>query len=473
MTINNLNITKSLENLEALLNEEKAISPALKAAIELLVVIVHLLINKLGINSSNSSKPPSQDPNRTKLPKKQKSGKRPGGQKGHNGETLVPYSDPDEVIDIPIDRKTLPDGNYHSAGFESKQTVDILVTRHVTEYRAEVLENEKGDRFVAPFPGEITNPVQYGNNLKAHAVYLSQFQLIPYDRIVDYFSDQAGIPISKGSIFNFNQKAFDMLGAYDEYVKRKLKEDDILNVDETSINVNGTKNWLHSASNEKWTHFFPHPKRGSEAMNEIGIIPAFSGTLVHDHWKPYYKYDCVHALCNAHHLRELERAWEQDGQAWAKKMQDLLLEMRNAVDLNGGSVSFIKAQLFEFKYLKILKNGEKECPLPIPPPEKKPGRIKKSKSRNLLERLLNFKEDVLRFLRNKDVPFTNNRGENDLRMTKVQQKISGCFRSYEGAKIFCRIRGYLSTCRKNKVSASQALTSLFNGSLPDFITDDM
>ena len=433
MTIDKINITESLKNVESLLSQEKGISPALKTAIELLVVVVQLLVNKLGINSSNSSKPPSQDPNRKK-PKKNGNGKPKGGQKGHKGETLKPFPNPDEVIDIPIDRNTLPEGQYHSAGFDTRQTVDISLSRHVVEYRAEILENEKGEKFAAPFPADITNPVQYGNQLKAHSVYLSQFQLIPYERIEDYFADQVGIPISKGSIFNFNRKVFDKLARFDEYVRRTLVEVGVLNVDETSINVNGKRIWLHSASNPKWTYFFPHQKRGSEAMDDIGIIPSFNGTLIHDHWKPYYKYDCTHALCNAHHLRELERAWEQDGQKWAKKMQKLLVEMKNAVELNGGSISFVKAKTYEHRYQKILKDGDKECPLPIPPPGKK--RVKKSKSRNLLERLRNFKDDTLRFLRNKDVPFTNNLGENDLRMTKVQQKISGCFRSYDGALIF-------------------------------------
>jgi len=290
MTIDKINITESLKNVESLLSQEKGISPALKTAIELLVVVVQLLVNKLGINSSNSSKPPSQDPNRKK-PKKNGNGKPKGGQKGHKGETLKPFPNPDEVIDIPIDRNTLPEGQYHSAGFDTRQTVDISLSRHVVEYRAEILENEKGEKFAAPFPADITNPVQYGNQLKAHSVYLSQFQLIPYERIEDYFADQVGIPISKGSIFNFNRKVFDKLARFDEYVRRTLVEVGVLNVDETSINVNGKRIWLHSASNPKWTYFFPHQKRGSEAMDDIGIIPSFNGTLIHDHWKPYYKYD--------------------------------------------------------------------------------------------------------------------------------------------------------------------------------------
>ena len=205
-------------------------------------------------------------------------------------------------------------------------------------------------------------------------------------------------------------------------------------------------------------------------MNEIGILPRYQGILCHDHWKPYYRYDFTHALCNAHHLRELERAWEQDQQSWAKEMQQLLKTINQAVDDAGGSLTEKQAAVYRQQYRDLLKQAEIESPPPDTPPGKaKRGRIKRSKARNLLERLSNYEDDVLRFMDNPLVPFTNNLGENDIRMTKVQQKISGCFRSEEGAKIFCRVRGYLSTCRKQKVSASLALRLVFEGKLPSFV----
>jgi len=472
MTINNLNITKSIENIEKILGQEKDLSPALRAAIEVMILIVNLLVNKLGLNSKNSSKPPSQDPNRKKDPKKGKGKRKPGGQIGHKGHTLEKVDNPDEVIPISIDKRTLPKGQYTEKGFATRQVIDILISRHVIEYRSQILIDQNGKEFSAPFPSGVDHPVQYGNQIKSQSVYLSMFQLIPYERVTDFFYEQAGIPVSKGTIVNFNQKAFDLLEVYDAFAKRKLQDSQIINADETGINVGGKRIWLHSASNEQWTYFYPHEKRGADAIDEIGIIPLFNGILVHDHWKPYFTYECSHALCNAHHLRELELAWEQDNQQWAKSMQELLLEMNKAVDLKGGKVSLIKAALFRKKYDEILTDAQQECPLPDPPKEKKRGRIKKGKSRNLLERLVEFKDETLRFLRNTDVPFTNNRGENDIRMTKVQQKISGCFRSIDGAKIFCRIRGFISTCRKNGISASDALTMLFNGDLPMFVKGD-
>jgi len=191
--------------------------------------------------------------------------------------------------------------------------------------------------------------------------------------------------------------------------------------------------------------------------------------LCHDHWKPYYRYEFVYALCNAHHLRELTRAYEQDKQQWAKEMEQFLRELNQTVDQAGGALGREEAQAVRKNYRALLKKSEMECPPPNRlPGKRKRGRLKRSKARNLLERLINYEDDVLRFMENPKVPFTNNLGEKDIRMTKVQQKISGCFRSMEGAKMFCRIRGYISTCRKQGMSATQAMALVFEGKLPGF-----
>ena len=220
--------------------------------------------------------------------------------------------------------------------------------------------------------------------------------------------------------------------------------------------------WLHSVSNEKVTLFHPDEKRGQEAMDRMGVLPSFLGVLMHDHWKPYFGYECIHALCNAHHLRELEACVEIDGQKCAKKMQDLLIVMRDRVEKGGGSVSKSRAIMFRKAYRKLLKRAELECP-------HNPLQRAQAKSRNLLVRLRDFETETLRFLEEANIPFTNNQGENDIRMTKVQQKISGCFRSMDGAKVFCRIRSYLSTCRKNGIGPSEALKQLFDGKSPSFM----
>jgi transposase len=470
VTVGKFNITNALKNAETMLEEDKSLSPQMRAMVELLVVIIQLLVAKLGLNSKNSSTPPSKDPKRSRGSKKKTKGekRKPGGQNGHKGSTLNKVINPDHVVTLEIDRRTLPRGKYTSVGFDARQVVDIEITSKVTEYRAEILEDEAGNQFIANFPPGVTRPAQYGASLKAHAVYMSQFQLLPYDRIRDYFADQCKISLSAGSVFNFNKEAYNLLELFESTVKRQLLRQDVLNADETGINVNGKTLWLHTLCNDLWTLFSPHQKRGGEAMLAMGVLKDFQGILCHDHWKPYFKFRCLHALCNAHHLRELERAWEQDHQKWAKNMQILLVEINKAVDAAGGQLTAKEARLFQNRYRNILTRGNLECPAPNLV-EKKPGRIAKSKSRNLLERLRDFETETLRFMTNKHVPFTNNQGENDIRMTKVQQKISGCFRSFEGAQIFCRVRGYLSTCRKQGVDPNKALELLISGKLPDFI----
>ena len=469
MKIESIDIDKTISEAKRLLDNESGLSPSFKAAFQVLILLVSILINRLKVNSANSSKPPSMDPNR-KRKQKITGDINPGGQNGHKGSRLEKVKNPDIVKILKVDKKSIPPGKYQEVGFECRQVVDIEIKKIVTEYRAQILENDKGQKYVASFPKGIVSDIQYGNSLKAHSVYMSQFQLLPYKRIQDYFAEQMNIPLSAGSIFNFNKEAYDLLKNFDEIAKKKLIQSPVVNADETGINIDGKRRWLHSCSSPLWTYFYPHEKRGSEAMDAIGIIPNFSGILCHDHWKSYYNYYCLHALCNAHHIRELERAIEQDDQKWAIEMKDFLLESNKEVINAGGVLSEEGNDKCRRKYRTILEKAEIECPSP-PKIAGKKGRIKKSKTRNLLERLRDYEDDVLRFTNNERVPFTNNLGENDLRMTKVQQKISGCFRSLEGAYIFCRLRSYLSTCRKHNMQMPEALKILFEGRLPDFVND--
>ena len=469
MKIESFDVKDSINKVRKMLEKEKNLPTSLKAAIEILIFLVTVLADRLKLNSSNSSKPPSMDPNR-KRKQKITGDKKPGGQNGHKGSRLEKVKNPDIVKILQVDKKSIPPGKYQEVGFECRQVVDIEIKKIVTEYRAQILVDVKGKRYVASFPEGITSDIQYGNGLKAHSVYMSQFQLLPYNRIQDYFAEQMNIPISAGSIFNFNKEAYDLLKIFDETAKKKLIRSTVVNADETGINIDGKRRWLHSASSPSWTYFYPHEKRGSEAMDAIGIIPNFSGVLCHDHWKSYYNYNCLHALCNAHHIRELERAIEQDNQKWAIEMKDFLIESNKEVTNAGGVLSEEGIKECRKKYRVVLEKAEIECPDP-PKIVGKRGRTKKTKSRNLLERFRDYEDDVLRFTKNEEVPFTNNLGENDLRMTKVQQKISGCFRSLEGAYIFCRLRSYLSTCRKHGVKITEALKILFEGRLPDFVND--
>lgn len=470
MTIDNIPVEQTLEQVKRQIEEEKDLSPALRASLELLLSLVTLLLNRLGLNSRNSSRPPSSDPNRKK--KRHNGTNNPGGQKGHTGNHLELVDDPDHVESLKVDRATLPaGGTFRCIGFERRQVFDIQISRVVTEYQAEILEDDRGRRVVAPFPEHVKVKTQYASGVKIHSVYMSLFQLLPYQRIEEHFADQFDIPLSAGSIYNFNKEVYEMLAPFEGWAKRELSQALLLHADETGINIGGKRKWLHVVCSATLTLLMPHDKRGGEAMAAMGVLPEYTGTLVHDHWKPYYQLPCDHALCNVHHLRELERAWEQDGQQWAKQMQVLLLEINEAVNEAGGVLNTTQAETFRERYRQVLEAAQIECPPPDESQRKKGqrGRLKRSKSRNLLERLTLFEEDVLRFMVELEVPFSNNQGERDLRMSKVQQKISGCFRSELGARIFARIRSYLSTCQKNGVSSEQALRLLYEGRWPEFM----
>ena len=468
MTIENINVEASVKRVNELIAAEKDLSPALRASLEVLLLLVSLLANRLGLNSKNSSKPPSTDPSRKKE-LKEPGARKPGGQHGHIGTTLKQVADPEVVKTIAVDRNTLPPGDYRDVGFEARQVVDLDISTIVTEWRAQILEDQSGKRYVAPFPEDVTRPVQYGIGVKVNAVYMSQYQLIPYNRIEDHFLDQMQIPVSAGSISNFNKDAFDRLEFFESWVKEQLHLSPLVHADETGINICGKGNWLHSASNDRFSYFYPHEKRGCEAIDEMGVLPRYAGIICHDHWKPYFKYGGLHALCNAHLLRELERAVEQDKQKWAEQMIVLLKEINKATHEAGGKLEVAESEHYRKRYRNILQEAELECPPPDETGSKKRGRTARSKARNLLERLRDFERDVLRFMDDANVPFSNNQAENDLRMTKVHQKISGCFRAMEGAKIFCRIRSYLTTCRKQGVTASEALRLLFQGQWPEFM----
>lgn len=462
MTIENIDVEETIKNVKHILSQEKKLSPALRSAIELMILLVTLLVNRMTKNSRNSSKPPSSDPNRER--KKKNSGKnKPGGQKGHVGTTLNKVITPDETLEHKVSKCEKCNNNISKqkvTTYETRQVFNVEIKVVVTEHKAEVKKCICGFVNTGIFPEKVTKSVQYGSTVKALSSYMSLYQLIPYKRVEDFFRDQVGLPISAGSIFNFNLEAYKKLETFEIETKEKLLKSFLNHCDETGININGGRGWLHCLSNDKLTLFYPHVRRGAEAIDEMGVLPNYRGIICHDHWKPYFNYASGHSLCNAHHIRELEFSHEQEKQKWAKLMLNLLLEINKATEPLGKLLESDQKK-YQRRYRTILTKGKVECP--IPPREKgKRGRIKKSKARNLLERLENHEESVLLFMKNDAVPFTNNQAENDIRMTKVHQKISGCFRSMEGAKIFCRVRSYISTARKNLFSSHQALNNLFN-----------
>ena len=331
MTVDNIDVDATVKKVHQLLVAETPLSPALRSALEVLLLVVQLRVNRLGLNSRNSSKPPSSDRYPARANKPQDGANKPGGQPGRIGTTLQKIDDPDEIKILEVDRATLPLGSYRDVGYECRQVFDIDIRRVVTEYRAQILEDQFGQRVTAPFPVTVTKAVQYGNGVKAQAVYLSQYQLIPYQRAQEHFQDQLNLPISVGSICAFNQQAHALLEQFEQKLVAKLLQAPVLHADETGINIGGKNHWLHCVSNPLWTLYHAHAKRGGEAMTARNVLPCFAGMLCHDHWKPYFRLSCRHALCNAHHLRELTCAEEQDQQAWAKQMRELLLDIQHAV----------------------------------------------------------------------------------------------------------------------------------------------
>ena len=460
-----------IEDARKQITDKPDLPPDIKALLELLIGVIQILAwKRLAKNSHNSNVPPPMDPNREKKPK-EKPGKKPGGQPGHTGITLQQCENPDVIIEIKVDRSGLPPGIWKPAGYEKRRIFDLKIVKQVTEYRAEIPANEKGGRVTAEFPEGLVRKARYGSGVKAHGVYMSIQQLIPCGRVGGHFSSQTGLPLSVGTVHNFKEEAYKPLEPYEAWVKAQIRGSKIIHCDETGIVADGKRVWLHVACNGHYTLYYPHGKRGKEATDEAGVLDGAGGVLIHDHRKPYFTYGHKeHGLCNAHYLRELAAATEE-GQRWPERMAGLLTETNRQTDEAGGQLEEEDRRRVRKKYRGILTDAEKENPIPPEAAGKKRGRAARAKTRNLPDRMRGYEGDILRFMADADVPFTNNRAERDIRMVKVQQKISGSFRSWDGAQFFCRIRGYLSTCEKHNVSSADALKILFSGEFPDFMPD--
>ena len=428
-------------------------------------------------DSHNSSKPPSSDgpqaPVRKTRSLRGKSDKKSGGQPGHPGHTLLMVTHPDTIIALipPACERCQQDlGTVEVTREERAQVWDLPPLRlQVTEYRAQVKVCPCCQRETrASFPdGLQPAAVQYGPMTKALAVYLQCIHLLPYARTCQILSDLLGSTFSQASLQGALQcgsrQVEEALGA----IQTGLIGSQVLHNDETGFRVAGRRLWLHVAATSQLTYYQYHQKRGKEATDAMGILPQFQGISVHDSWASYLQYACLHALCNVHYLRELTFIAEHYKQQWAQEMKDLLLEIKAQVDLARaqGKAVLPRAmrQQYEERYLHLVEQGSATNP----PPERKKGTrgpLRGDDVRNLLHRLRVYQAMILRFMHQFIVPFDNNLAEQDIRMMKVQQKISGCFRTPEGATIFCRLRSYLSTMRKQGVHLLTALQHVFLGS---------
>ena len=467
---------KSLPDLDRLSVAEKdALIRAQFAQIQVLVAEVAALTAKvaelegrLALNSRNSSKPPSSEGYGKPKPKSlRRPGKNPpGGQKGHEGHTLKKAESPDHIV-LHAPRASCECGLLlpEATVVEARQVFDLPSMHYeVTEHRVLEAGCACGKRHRGEFPEGVNAPVQYGLGLKAAAVHLTQHHMLPVQRTADLMGDLFDLPVSDATVLAAVEEAGERLEPTVTAIGQAISAAPIAHADETGLRVDGKLHWLHVLATGLLTWMGIHPNRGKKAFDAFGLLTSFVGTLIHDGWKPYRDLVCTHALCNAHHLRELTYVFEEMGQTWANGLIEMLLAACQEVTAAGGPLAADRIVQFRSLYLEIIAEGE--AANPRAPPSGQRGRTRQSKAVNLLHRLRTYADDVLRFMTDPGVPFTNNLAEQAVRMPKVKQRVSGCFRTLRGAQSFCIIRSYLDTLRKQGATLFHALTQTFQGNVP-------
>jgi transposase len=473
---------RELEKTYAELKEQAAQKDGRIEELEALLMRALLRIDelerRLAKDSHNSSKPPSSDGLGRKLGKQRKKSEKPsGGRQGHQGHFLMHVLTPDTVI---THRPTHCEHCQCDLREEAGRVKERRQLHDLPELRLLVQEHQVEEiccpvcrhRTSGSFPPGVDAPAQYGPRVQALAVYLSQFQLLPLERTSEALEDLCHCHLSEGTQVNWIAEAAKTLDPTIQRIKTLLLAGAFQHADETGIRVKGLLHWMHVNGTRWLTLYSWHRKRGQEALEYIGIWPRFRGRVMHDRWASYDHYPCAHSLCGAHLLRDCLYVAEQEKQPWAQEMFDLLLAMAKAANhWRGQGAKEIPQEEREHwiaQYFSVLVSGFAAHAAQAPPEHstvpKRQGRKKQEASKNLLDALLKRADQVLGFLEALTVPFTNNLAERDLRMIKVQQKISGTFRSAEGATAFCIIRSYLSTMRKQGRSMLQALVAVFVGS---------
>lgn len=440
-----------------------------------LVRRINELEARLNKNSRNSSKPPSSDglakPPRTQS-LRESSDRDPGGQPGHPGKHLALVDNPDEIIRHSAD--------YCQQCHQSLKNVDGKTERRqifdlppfellVTEHQAEAKECPRcGHENRAKFPEAVSAVSSYGPRLQAMALYLMNQQFIPYERCREMFQDLFSLPLSAGTLWQITRRVDKKLAETYEKIKDQISQSRLAHFDETGMRVSGKGHWLHVASTELFTAYGLHTSRGQKGMDSLGVLPGFKGWAVHDHLKSYFDYaQCKHILCNAHHLRELLWISQQEPVSWAADMRLLLIEIYKQVEeakkAGKKKLSSRFIEQYEKRYHQIIKKGLCYHKTLVPLKKRARGRRKQRPGKNLLDRLIKRQAETLMFMRDFAIPFTNNLAERDIRMNKVKEKISGCFRTMNGAQMFCRIRSYISTTRKQSGNVMEYLQLAVQG----------
>lgn len=465
-------LTLRVQQLEAVESENEVLREEIarlrKENVELKLENAELK-SRLNSNSRNSSRPPSSDGYRKKPAfQKEKKGKQ-GGQTGHEGNTLRQTDQPDHIVDCKPSQCIC--GHIFSGDLadvtEKRQLFDIPQPKlDITEFRIHKctcpvcgLEN-KGEA-----PADVNAPVQYGKGVKSLAVLLNVYYKLPVKKIQTLFADLFGYSINESTIQSASEQCYLNLDQTEAIIREKAMRQKVVNVDETGLRVKGSLYWLHTASTNMYTHLFVHKNRGEKALNsDKSILAKFKGWLIHDCWSSYFKFTgAKHALCGAHILRELEGLSESGQCHWAKTFKRYLLKVFETPY----EERIENRKTIIAKYNRICRLANKDEPPAVKLLGQR-GRYKRTKGRNLLERLISEKEAILAFAFNKEVPFTNNLAERDIRPAKLKLKISNCFRTETGAHIYARIEGFLSTVRKHNRNVFTELYATFEGT--NFIT---
>src|SRR5438270_20131 len=461
-----------IEQQQAVLAEQNALLQQHAEQMSRLSEQVKSLRERLAKDSHNSHLPHSSDRfGRKRKSLRTKSEKPSGGQVGHPGASLPFSSTPDEITQLLVERCEACQQDLQAVaacGRERRQVVDLPLPRLlVREYRAEQKHCPHCQHItIAAFPAGVQAPIQYGPNVGATAVYLVEQQLLPLARACEVMRDLLGVQISEGTVWDLIKRCALWLAPVEQQISEALIQSDVIHQDETGLYVGGKRHWMHVTCTPTLTHYHVDKSRGQAALEAIGILPQFRGISIHDGWASYFLYDCQHAACIVHLLRELVFLAEDQALEWAADLKELLLDMKQATDQAREQakprLDPLEVVDWEARFLELLDEGDRLHPHAIGPPGRR-GQCKQSVARNLLDRLRKHQQAVLAFLEDLRVDFDNNLAERDLRMVKVQQKVSGCFRSVAGAEAFSRIRGYMSTLRKQGLPLLSALQATLCG----------